>query len=333
MLTIIIPTFNEAGRIGNLIRQLEDQVGVEIEVIIADGGSSDETIKITQQTSALTVTTDKGRGVQMNAGAAAAKGEYLLFLHADSRLTSSSQLSSAVQQISRQAGYVAGHFPMTFDTQATTGNSALRYFEEKTKLNRPGTWNGDQGLMISTRTFALTGGFSEKLPFLEDQDFGQRFGELGSFITFEHLLVTSARRFEQEGVSERIILNTLIMAMFHLSLHDFFTQTVGIYKSDHQTDQFSLPPYFKAVQHRLFANGFIHGIRRVFSIGRYSIRNLWQLFFFFGVRWGDTEKMLDRADKVARPILDNPFGHMLGMLFVTGWFYLTWLRFVIHQDR
>ena len=117
MLSVIIPTVNEAKAIDALLDQLAHQTGVNLEVIVVDGGSTDATPQVVLENGAKLLKTQAGRGIQMNQGAEAASGEYLLFLHADSCLTSDRQLASALQEVKQEEEPVAGHFALSFATQ------------------------------------------------------------------------------------------------------------------------------------------------------------------------------------------------------------------------
>lgn len=317
MLSVIIPTLNEEQTIGRLLTQLQQQKHIKLQVIVADGGSSDRTLAIAADNGVTIVESSPGRGKQMNQGTESATYDYLLFLHADTQLTSEDQLHHSLERLRDETGPVAGHYPVVFDSS----DPRLRFFEGKTSLNRPGTWNGDQGLMIEAKLFRMMDAYSERYTFLEDQDFGNRFNELGRFITFDDSLVTSARRFEVEGVAERIRLNTLIMLMFHLSLDDFFDRAAGIYRTNDQADRLVLKPYFAAARASIWSDGFLVGAGRYLRLGRYAIKNLWQVFFWLGIRRGRADTMLDRHDRFARPLADNPLGYLAAVFVFAAWFH------------
>ena len=118
-LTVIIPTLNEAANLPSLMTDLAAQQGVELEIIVGDGGSADATCMIAHRRGATVVRAPRGRGAQMNHAAAHAQGTYLLFLHADSRLYDPYLLKSAVAALeaarqSNSSGAVAGHFALCF---------------------------------------------------------------------------------------------------------------------------------------------------------------------------------------------------------------------------
>ena len=322
MLSIIIPTLNERAGIALLLAAIQDQSLKDVEVIVADGGSQDGTRAIARSHGATIADSDPGRGKQLNKGAGIADGDHLLFLHADSAFTSRRQLEDALEILQRRQADTAAHFPLEFVSEDPRVLSGLQYFAAKTHLNRPGTFNGDQGLLIRAEAFHLLGGFSERYPFLEDQDFGERFSGYGEFITLPDPLRTSARRFEQEGVDERIMLNTLIMGMFHLKRDDFFEKAPGMYRVS-AGGHIDPLPFFHLARRSLMADGFLTGLARCYRIGRYANRNFWQFFFWAGLRLGKPDPWLRSYDRYVRPVTRNPPGDVLATLLVVVWFFVT----------
>ncbi|MBO6557357.1 MAG: TIGR04283 family arsenosugar biosynthesis glycosyltransferase [Pseudomonadales bacterium] len=322
MLSIIIPTLNEAASIGTLLDALTRQSFRETEVIVADGGSCDDTLSIAKSFGAKVIPGEAGRGKQLNAGANTASGEYLLFLHADSEFSTDDQLTNAMDAILGYDQHTAGHFPMDFVSEDDDVLDTLDYFAKKTRLNRRGTFNGDQGLLIRREAFQLLGGFSERYSFLEDQDFGERFIDYGEFITLPDPIRTSARRFEQEGTDARLLVNTIIMGMFHLKQDRFFNEAPGLYKSA-AADRLNPLPFFELARSCVMANGFMTGLARCYRIGRYANQNLWQVFLWAGLRMGEPEPWLKRYDRYARPITLNPLGNSLATLIIVAWFFTT----------
>jgi rSAM/selenodomain-associated transferase 2 len=330
MISVIIPTLNEQHSIGALIQQLISQKNIELEIIVVDGGSEDGTVDVIEASGLKGFTSPAGRGAQMNEGARRAHGEHLLFLHADSQFTDEQQLGTALTHFLREDGLVAGHFPLKFHSTKPSLN--LQFFESKASLNRPETFNGDQGLLIRRREFELTGGFSEQYRFLEDQEFAQRFRSRGRFITLPYTLITSARRFEEEGVQQRILLNTIIMAMFHLRLGQFFDESPGVYKKSVRETRLVLLPFFNLAANCVSKQGLITALARYYALGRYTTRNLWQLFLWRGLKTGDTKGSLAFYDRYIRRLFNNPLGYLLGTFIVFTGFNFIRLRLYL-TDR
>ncbi|MDD2542550.1 MAG: glycosyltransferase, partial [Desulfuromonadaceae bacterium] len=172
LLSIVIPTLNEADVLPELLGDLQKQRNIFFEIIVGDGGSSDATRSMAEAFGTLFVNTRRGRGVQMNAAAECASGDYILFLHADSRIDDPCLLSNAVSAIrleQHKNDRVAGHFCLQFMRTMQRNVMAYRYIEEKSAFNRVNTTNGDQGLLLAKGFFKDLGGFDESRPFLEDQ--------------------------------------------------------------------------------------------------------------------------------------------------------------------
>jgi rSAM/selenodomain-associated transferase 2 len=330
---------NEASHISGLIKQLRSQEQVLIEVIVVDGGSNDDTVVFAKNEGARIIETAAGRGHQMNQGAAIASHERLLFLHADTQLTTPRQFADAIETFERYKSPVAGHFALTFDTDDEQVQKRLRFFEHKTRYNRPGTFNGDQGLLINARDFEAIHGFSETYPFLEDPEFADRFLKYGEFITLPHLVRTSARRFEEEGIGQRLTLNTIIMGMYHIEAASFFERAPDIYRQHAAepghypigpTRPINLRPFLALAQICVFQDGFPQGLKRCYRIGRYATRNFWQIILLAGLRYKEPDVTLRAFDRYIKPVTDNPPGHLLGTFVIIVWFF--WLKFRASRD-
>lgn len=286
LLSIIIPTLNEAETLPFLLADLNRQQDIIIEIIIADGGSIDATRQIAAQLGAGFVQSEQGRGTQMNAAAKAATGKYLLFLHADSRIDDSCLLFNAVRFLQHHQGEtpLAGHFPLRFIRTMKRNNLAYRFAEEKTALNRVNTTNGDQGLLLSMAFFRRLGGFDESLPFLEDQRIAEKIRAQGRWLTLPGHLKTSARRFEAEGFHRRYILMSIMMGLHSIGEAGFFRQAPGVYRTQQETGRLLLAPFLSLLWRMILKEwGFRGTLCTFYRIGRYIRQNSWQLFFFCDV--------------------------------------------------
>lgn len=325
-LSIIIPTLNEASALPRLLTQLRGQRGVELEIIIADGGSHDGTVAQAQAAGARVVAGARGRGRQMNAGAQAARGEWLLFLHADTELPSDSLLADALAALQNESargnGRIAGHFPLRFARADSGHDFFFRYAEGKTRLNRPYTINGDQGLLLSARYFRELGGYDESLPFLEDQRLAAKIFAEGRWIVLPGHLVSSARRFESEGHAQRYTLMAIIMGLHAAGVEEFFTRAPKVYAAQDETGRLDLRPYLRLIRQILHERG---RWRTLYRVGAFVRENTWQLFYYRDVKRNDGRwHCLEFCDRCFYPRVANPLGDFLAAFLVSAWFYL-WL--------
>jgi len=208
--SVIIPTLNEAARIEQAMRPLLAYRNVEI--IVADGGSSDRTAEIAQQTGAKVIRSRPGRGTQMNAGAAVSSGEILLFLHADTRLPEGFP-GIAIDVVRKGVGAAA--FRLRID-----GTSfGLRLVEFAVALRskwfqRP---YGDQGLVVRAETFFGIGGF-RNWPLMEDYEIANRLRKTGRIQLLSQSSVTSSRRWDRLGICRNVIYNQFCVCAYKLGV-------------------------------------------------------------------------------------------------------------------
>lgn len=289
LLSVIIPTLNEEACLPTILADLLAQQGIGLELIVADGGSSDATRELAVKDGAVVVAAEPGRGRQMNVGAAVAKGDLLLFLHADSRLTDVFLLRNAclaLEQAEVSAGNrrVAGHFPLRFRRTSPAHTLAFGFLEAKSHLNRPNTINGDQGFLLRRDFFTELGGFEETLPFLEDQKLAARIRRQGSWVTLPGHLATSARRFDTEGFHRCYLRMGIIMGLHSAGATVFFKRAKTAYPAQQDTCHRSLWPMFSLIwtmmRHDL---GLVGSLRAWFLAGRFVRQNCWQMFFFIDV--------------------------------------------------
>jgi len=253
----------------------------------------------------------------MNAGARAASGTHLLFLHADSRIESPRLLADALAAL-RGRDRVAGHFPLRFTGTSPQHAAFYRYLEGKTRLNRANTINGDQGLLLARSFFDALGGFDERLPFLEDQRIAAKIADQGEWIVLPGELHTSARRFETEGVVERYSLMALIMGLYSAGADDFFANAPKVYAS--ADGRLDLKPQVDAIERYLAALPIRKRAALLLKIGAFIRDNAWQLAYRRDVLRNDGElKTLARFDRFLAPLLRNPAVSALGAVLARAW--------------
>ena len=189
LISIIVPTLNEATTVRDLAASLGRLRG-ESEVIVCDGGSADATVETARQCGLRVIEAPRGRGPQMNAGAGLAKGETLLFLHADTRLPEDAP--ALVADALTDDRVCGGNFGLIFGGDTREARLLTRIYPF---LRLGGMLYGDSAIFVRRRVFDRLGGYRE-YPIFEDCDFYRRMRRLGRFVRLDACATTSARRFE-----------------------------------------------------------------------------------------------------------------------------------------
>jgi len=210
-ISIIIPTLNEAECIGQTVAGLAGQPGVE--VIVADGGSQDQTMILAAAAGATVITAPLGRGSQQNAGARAAHGKVLLFLHADTRLPEG--FATQVREALNRPGIVAGVFRFAVD--ATGWRFRLLEYGVNWRAAWLGLPYGDQALFLPAARFQVMGGFRE-IALLEDLDLVRRLRTMGRIALLANPALTSARRWQRLGCVRTTLINQMMLLGFFCGL-------------------------------------------------------------------------------------------------------------------
>jgi rSAM/selenodomain-associated transferase 2 len=200
-LSIIIPTLNEAGGIVAILESLGELRRRGHEVIVVDGGSSDGTATLAAGLADRVLAASAGRAGQMNAGARAATGDVLLFLHADSRLPG--EADRLVLQ-----GLAAGDLAWgRFDVRIAGPHTLLRVVEAMMNLRSRLTHicTGDQGIFVRREAFDAVGGYPRQ-ELMEDLAISAQLRRVSAPLCLRQHCVTSARRWESQGVLRTIVL-------------------------------------------------------------------------------------------------------------------------------
>ena len=200
-LSIIIPCLNEAAGIVYMLESLQSLRARGAEVIVADGGSSDDTAVLAAPLADRVVHAPRGRAAQMNAGAALARAEILLFLHADCVLPPDAE-QLIVMGLTGGA-HQWGRFDIALDGVHPLLRIVACTMNLRSRLT--GIATGDQGIFITRTLFARLGGFPA-LPLMEDIALSRLAKRAGAPLCLCERIVTSARRWERQGVLRTIVL-------------------------------------------------------------------------------------------------------------------------------
>jgi rSAM/selenodomain-associated transferase 2 len=205
-LSVIIPALNEAPRIGVLLAELAPLRGRGHEVIVVDGGSSDDTARLAAGHCDRVVCAPRGRALQMNAGAACAKGEGLVFLHADTRLPEDAdRLVEAALQ-----GHLWGRFDVEIEARHRLLKLVAVAMNARSRLS--GIATGDQAIFVRRDAFD---GFPE-IALMEDVAFSRRMKRRGAPACLRSRVRTSGRRWEARGVVRTIVLMWRLRLLYFL---------------------------------------------------------------------------------------------------------------------
>jgi len=200
-LSVIIPALNEAEHIATTLDSLQPLRRRGAEIIVVDGGSDDGTVELARGGADRVLTAPRGRARQMNAGAAAASGEILCFLHADSRLPEGADglmidgLARSRRSWGRFDVHIAGRHPLL--------RVIARMMNWRSRLT--GIATGDQGLFVTRSLFEAAGHFPE-IALMEDIAFSRQLKIYGAPLCIAHRLTTSGRRWEKHGVWRTMLL-------------------------------------------------------------------------------------------------------------------------------
>ncbi len=225
MISVIVLTYNEEEFILSIIEEIErQQFNGKIEIIVADGGSQDNTIAIAAGQKVQIANCRKGKSCQMNEAAKIANGDILFFVHADMKLPDNT-LSSIHQSIVENR-FDGGGFANVFDRHnekikrlGTWLN--FRFFDKREQSDK-GIFYGDNGIFVKKEVFEALGGFKE-IPIMEDYDFSKRMSQ--KFRTkkiYDPRLIVSARRHERSGFLKTRLQWVIIRKLFQWGVSPAF---------------------------------------------------------------------------------------------------------------
>jgi len=209
MLSIIVPVLNEAANLASLLTRLQAGRGNQHEIILVDGGSHDATLAIGAPLADRLISTDQpGRALQMNAGAAAARGSMLWFLHADSVIP-----DNACDTLRSLPDDCWGRFDVRFSHSGAAFRVIAWCMNLRSRLT--GIATGDQGIFVSAGLFRQIGGYPRQ-PLMEDIEISRRLCRVRKPVCLRDRLQTSSRRWERGGICRTVLLMWQLRLMYFL---------------------------------------------------------------------------------------------------------------------
>lgn len=211
MISVIVPTRNEEDLLPQCLESVLKEKD-KLQLIVVDGNSSDRTVEIARSYTGQVVVLEKADlAAQLNAGAEIADRDILLFLHADSRLE-----PGVIDQLKLiPAEIVGGAFTMQLDGNrffyrllSLGGNLYCRFKK---------TYFGDRGIFVRSSVFKKMGGFN-LLPILSDVDFSRRLRNYGRTVLLKGPLISSSRKFEEEGALHTVYLIIYALSAYRLGM-------------------------------------------------------------------------------------------------------------------
>lgn len=199
-LSIVIPALNEAAGIDATLQALQPLRTRGVELLLADGGSVDGTAALARTSVDALVDAPRGRALQMNAGAARARAEALLFLHADTRLP---PLADVLVLQALAAGACWGRFDVRIEGRPWMLRVVATLMNLRSRAS--GIATGDQAIFVTREAFERVGGFPAQ-PLMEDVEISRRLKRQGPPACLSAKVCTSGRRWEQRGVWRTILL-------------------------------------------------------------------------------------------------------------------------------
>ncbi len=207
LVSVIIPTLNEE-RVLAVTLQRARQLGV-CEIIVVDGGSTDETRVVATRHADVVVSARRGRAAQMNAGAERTRGDILLFLHADTLVPNG--FAEAVIAACAASDVIGGRFDVDLQPSSPLIRLTGELMNQRSRLTRIAT--GDQAIFIRRDVFAQLGGYAD-IPLMEDIDLSRRMKRAGRIACLPQRVTTSTRRWQKHGVIKTILTMWILRVLY-----------------------------------------------------------------------------------------------------------------------
>jgi rSAM/selenodomain-associated transferase 2 len=227
-ISVIIPTLNEESALEHTLKS----IGRGVEIIVSDAGSHDSTIKVASRFTKKIILSERGRGSQMDRGAREAKGDVLLFLHADTKLPE--DWRERVAETLKDDKVIGGGFRLKIDSKNpptppfTKGgkgrlvsyrNISFRIIEAMANMRSRylGLIYGDQAIFARRDAFFAVGGFMG-LPLMEDVDFIKRLKKKGKVVLLDADVSTSSKHWEKKGIIMTTLRNWIFLGLYYLGI-------------------------------------------------------------------------------------------------------------------
>ena len=313
-LSVIVPVLNEEANIPRLLEGLAAQREVRIELLLCDGGSTDDSVATARRLAAgvpfpvAIIEGARGRAAQMNLGGAAATTETLLFLHIDSKFPDPLAFRKGLDLL-KGAGTekVAARFALEFDFPGDIPRP-YRFYGAKARLDRPGCTHGDQGFLIDAAFFSRIGPFDTSLPLMEDTFFAERVRREGKWLLAPSVIRTSPRRFQEEGLKPRQTLNAILMNLAFTGRHDLIRILKGSYRGQHEASRLRVGDFLVPLERAVRELPAEERRRVWYDTGRYVRSNAWQIPFLLDFFLGKGSRggmFLVLHDRFLARLIDN----------------------------
>ena len=207
-LSIVIPTLNEADILGNTLQSLKDHT---TEIIVVDGGSNDDTVNVALKFSPHVYISNRGRGIQQHIGANQARGDVLLFLHADTLLPVGYQ--HMIEHAMTLPNVIFGAFLLSIHPPKPAHDLIALMANLRSRILK--VPYGDQALFVRRSAYFKVGGFQD-WPIMEDVDLVRRLNRVGGFKLAQGFVQTSARRWQKENIVHCTVRNWSLIIRYCL---------------------------------------------------------------------------------------------------------------------
>lgn len=213
--TVIVPTYNEEDVIESLIRELKEQPREIVEIIVADGGSTDGTLEILGDLNVTVINGPKSRGAQMDLAARWATTDVLLFLHADVKLPVG--WLNKVFEVLTDSDIMVGAFSIEIDEKGRKYRVLEKLANLRASLLK--IVYGDEAIFVRAADFKKVGGF-KGMALMEDLSLVRRLRELGKAVVLKDKVLVSPRRWQKNGVVKNTIKNFFIVTLYYFGVSE-----------------------------------------------------------------------------------------------------------------